>query len=125
MESGFSAIAGLKHNISVSVLFQYNTPVRQMQRTTFSGALYFVSLEKKIGPNFKAGITSGIPFSKSFVYNGYKIDNDDFSVHSEGTVKMSVIPLWFKLTYQFATGKGVTKMQREVETIEQAPKKGF
>jgi hypothetical protein len=125
MESGFSAIASLKHNITASVLFHYNTPVHQMQRTTFSGALYFVSLDKKFCSNFKAGITSGIPFSKSFVYNGYEIENNDFSVHSEGTVKMSVVPVWFKLTYQFSSGKGLSKMQREVETIEQAPKKGF
>jgi outer membrane receptor protein involved in Fe transport len=125
MESGFSTIFNLRSNITASVLFQYNTPVQKMQRTYYSGALYFISLDKRFGRSFKAGIISGVPFSKTFVYNGYKIENEDFSTHSEGTVQMSTIPVWFKFTYQFSSGKSRARIERATETFEKSPKKGF
>ncbi len=125
MESGFSAIVNLKHNLTASVLFQYNTPDHELQRAYYSGALYFVSLEKMFGRSFKAGITSGVPFSKTFVYSGYEIENDDFFTRSEGIVRMSTVPLWFKLTYQFSTGKTRARIDRQTETIENQPRKGF
>lgn len=125
LESGFSAMANLKHGITASVLFQYNTPNHELQRAYYSGALYFVSLEKMFGRSFKAGITSGVPFSRTFVYNGYEIENDDFSMQSEGVVRMSAVPVWFKLTYQFSTGKTRARIVRQTETIEKQPRKGF
>jgi outer membrane receptor protein involved in Fe transport len=124
MESGLSAVASFKHDITASVMFQYATPVREMQRSYFSGALYFVSVEKAFGQGFKAGMVSGIPFSKSFIYQGYEIEAQDFHSRSEGVVRMSAIPLWFKFSYQFSTGKKRSGIDRATETYEQQ-RKGF
>jgi hypothetical protein len=38
---------------------------------------------------------------------------------------MSTIPVWFKFTYQFTSGKSRARIERATETFEKSPKKGF
>ncbi|TAJ04385.1 TonB-dependent receptor [Marinilabiliaceae bacterium JC017] len=124
-ESGLSAIVTFKHNLVASLLFQYNSPKNNIQNTTFYDALYFISLEKTFKQKFKIGIMSGIPFAKSFTYQGSEIKATDFYSHSEGDIKMSVFPIWLKFKYQFNSGKKGKRINRTKETIDNKPKKGF
>jgi hypothetical protein len=38
---------------------------------------------------------------------------------------MPLIPFWFKLSYQFSSGKNRDKINRSGEDIDNLPKKGF
>jgi len=124
-ESGLSAIVTFKYDITASLQFHYNSPVIDIQSKSFSDALYFISLEKTFKKNFKVGITSALPFSKTFTYQGSEIKGANFYSHSEGNVKMAAFPLWLKFTYQFNSGKTVNKINRTKEEIDIMPKKGF
>ena len=125
IESGLSAIVTFKYGIIASLQFHYNSPVIDIQSKSFSDALYFISLEKTFKKNFKVGITSALPFSKTFTYQGTEIKGENFYSHSEGNVKMSAFPVWLKFTYQFNSGKAVNKINRTKEEIDVMPKKGF
>ena len=124
-ESGLSAIVTFKYDIVASLQFQYNSPLIDIQSTSFSDALYFISLEKTFNQKFKVGITSAIPFSKSFTYQGADFRGVNFNSHSEGNLKFSALPFWLKFTYQFNSGKAVNKINRTKEEIDNMPKKGF
>lgn len=124
-ETGLSAIASFKHDIAASLQYQYNSPVNDIQTRTFSDALYFVSLEKSFKQRFKFGVTFSIPFTKSFTYQGMEIEAEEFYSHSEGNVRLSGFPVWFKFRYQFGSGKSINKIGRISEEIDNKPKKGF
>ena len=124
-ESSMSAIASFKHDIVVSLQFQYNSPQLYTQMISFSDLLYFISVEKKIKQDFKIGITCALPFTKKFTYEGSEIKGEDFFSHSEGNIRLSAFPLWFKLTYQFNSGKKSNKTHGSDDGVEVVQKKGF
>jgi hypothetical protein len=125
IESGLSAIASFKHDLTFALTFQYSSPKNDIQGNSFSDMLYFLSLEKTIKQRIKIGIVSAIPFMKSFTYQASEIKGSNFYSHSEGNVQMSFIPFWFKLSYQFSSGKKRDKINRSNEEIDNLPKKGF
>lgn len=124
-DSGLSAILSFKNDFSFSLIFQYATPKNNIQDNSFCDALYFLSIEKAIHKKFKIGLVSGIPFTKSFVYRGSEIHGENFAAQSRGVVNMSVIPIWFKISYQFNSDKKREKIDRIREEIDTLPKKGF
>jgi hypothetical protein len=123
--SGLSAILSFKHDISFSFVFQYASPKNDIQGNSFCGALYFLSLEKTFKQKIKIGIVSALPFTKSFTYQGSEIDGSNFYSHYEGNVKISNPFCWFKLCYQFSTGKKKEAIDHATEEIDNLPKKGF
>jgi hypothetical protein len=125
IESGLSAIASFKHDIACSLTLQYNSAKYDIQGSSFSDVLYFLSVEKTFKQKIKVGIVSAMPFTRSFTYNGSEIDGPDFHSYYVGNVKMSAIPFWFKLGFQFNSGKNRNKISREKEEIDNLPKKGF
>ena len=124
-ESGLSAILSFKHDISLSCNFQYASPKNDIQGNYFCSALYFLSLEKTFKQKIKVGIVCAVPFTKSFTYQGAEIDGSGFSSHYEGNVNIVNPFCWFKLCYQFNSGKNREKINRATEEIENSPKKGF
>jgi hypothetical protein len=124
-ESGFSALLSLKRDFDVSFIFQYATPKNNIQDNWYCGALYFLSFEKTLFKNFKAGIVSGLPLKKTFIYTGSEISAPDFYSHNEGVITLADISAWFKLSYQFNSGNKREKINREKEVIDNLPKKGF
>ena len=124
-ESGLSAIVTFKYGISASLKFQYNSPLIQIQTISFSDALYIVSLEKEFGKKFKAGISSALPLSRKFTYQGSEIKGVNFYSFSEGNVRLSAVPLWLKFTYSFNSGKTSNRFSGNKEDIDNMPKKGF
>ena len=124
-ESGLSSIISFKHDITASLIFQYNSPKTDIQTQSFFDALYFISLEKTFKKNFKFGVTCAVPFAKSFTYQGFKTEGVDFYSHSEGNIKLSVFPIWLKFRYQFNSGKKRKTINRAKEIIEDKSGKGF
>jgi hypothetical protein len=125
LESGISVIATIKHDLALSLIMQYNSPVYKIQEKTFSDLSYFLQIEKTIKQKIKVGIGSAIPFAGSFTYQGSEINGPDFNSLYEGKVKLSMIPFWFKLGYQFSSGIKRNRIERSKEEIETLPKKGF
>jgi hypothetical protein len=125
METGLSAFATLGKNFTASVNFQYTSPANQIQGNTFSDALYFISLEKSISKNLKAGIVSGLPLAKAFTYQGSEVTAPDFYHYSKGEIQLSSVPLWIKISYRFSSGKNVQKIERTGEVPVQEKRKGF
>ncbi|HUX94585.1 MAG TPA: TonB-dependent receptor [Bacteroidales bacterium] len=124
-ESGLSAIASFKHDLAFSLNFQYNSEKFDIQGKSFSDLLYFVSLEKSFRQKIKVGISSALPFTRTFTYNGSEICGPDFQSHYEGKVNMSTMPVWVKIGYQFNSGRKREKIDREKEEIVNLQKKGF
>lgn len=124
-QSNLSLIVSFKNNFSASLLFQYNSARFGFQSSFSSDPIYFISLEKSIGKQFKIGIVSAVPFAKSITYSKIKRQGINFNIHSEGNVKMSAIPTWFKVKYQFQSNKKVSRIKRATEVFEHNNKKGF
>ena len=78
-ETGISAIASFKYDISLIVNCVYNSPRNNIQDNNFSDALYFVTLQKIFKKSIKLGVTSGLAFTKNFTYSGSEIKDPDFS----------------------------------------------
>ena len=125
LESGLSAIASFKHDIACSLTLQYNSTRYDIQGSSYSDVLYFLSVEKTFKQKIKLGIVSAMPFTRSFTYNGSKINGENFQSTYEGNVIMPAIPFWFKLGFQFNSGKNRNKISREKEEIDNSQKKGF
>lgn len=124
-ESGLSAIVTFKYDIVASLQFHYTSPEIDIQNTSFVDAIYLISLEKTFKKNFKVGIKSALPFSKTFTYQGTEIKGEDFYSHSEGNIKLSTFPVWINFRYQFNSGKILNRINRTKEDIDKMPKKGF
>lgn len=124
-ETGLSAYTGFGKGFTAAAQFQYTSAEAEIQRSLFSGALYFVSLEKSFGPDLKVGIVSALPLAKSFTYDGHTIEAPDFESRSEGIIRTSAVPFWFNLSYRFSRGTGSEKSGRTDAIAPQAPRKGF
>jgi hypothetical protein len=124
-DSGLTAYTGFGNGFTASAQFQYSSPQAKIQRSVFSDALYFISIEKTFGNGLKAGIVTGLPFSKSFTYEGSKISATDFQSRSEGIINMSAIPFWFRVNYQFSSGTGKSRGGRDSSLAPRVPRKGF
>ena len=123
--SGLSAILSFRHELSFSFVFQNASPETDIQGNSFSGALYFLSLEKTFKQKIKIGVVCALPFSKSFTYQGSEIEGSNFYSHYAGNVKISNPFCWLKLCYQFSTGKKKEATDHASEEIDNLPKKGF
>lgn len=120
-----SAAWNVYNDLSLSASVRFQSSATGIQRQYREGTLYFISLEKMFFNRLKAEITSAIPFKRSFVYQGYDIANDDFTISSEDQIKMSMVPVWFKLKYSFASGSKVRHLERDEVFNENREKKGF
>ena len=123
--SGVSAIITMKHHFTASLQFQYNSPQARIQGKSFSDPLYFLSLEKTIRNKYKVGITSGLPFTRSFTYQGSEMRGMDFHGHSQSNIRMSAFPVWLKFSYRFSSGNKTGLIQREKEQVDDRRIKGF
>ncbi|MCF8360162.1 MAG: TonB-dependent receptor [Prolixibacteraceae bacterium] len=124
-ESALSAILLMKHNFALSVTAQYNSPLTRIQNDYREDALYFISFEKTFFDQLKLSITSAIPFKKEFTYQGYDISGRNFRQSTEENIQMSLFPVWFKLSYSFASGKKAKQFESENSFEENRPQKGF
>jgi hypothetical protein len=124
-ETGLSAYATIRKKYTLSTNLQYASPMNEIQQTTFSDALYFVSLERSFSKGLKIGVTSGLPLSKSFTYKGSEISSPDFSHYSTGKIQMSAIPLWIKLNYRFSSGEKRQRIERQSQEPGRENRKGF
>jgi hypothetical protein len=123
--AGISAYTMLPGAITASLVFNYSSPVPELQLNRFSDALYFLSIEKDFGKGFRAGLISAIPFAGSFAYKGTDIKGSGFSDYSTGEIIMSKIPIWFKINYQFSSGQKRQTIERRREEIESIQRRGF
>lgn len=124
-EAGLSAHVGFGRGFSVSGTFDYASPLRRMQQVEFSSALYFVSVGKTIGQGGKVEVVSGLPLSKAFTYRGSEIDAPDFDSRSEGIIKLSSMPLIFRLVYRFSKGEQRDRIDHDEVSTPQVPGRGF
>ena len=123
--SGLSAIASFADGYSATLRFQYSSPNPLLQTEVFSDALYFMSVDKNINDKLKVGLTTALPFDKSFNYYGNEIKQNALYSLSEGTINTSGFTLWLKVSYRFGSKKTDKSIQREKENIEQIKRKGF
>jgi hypothetical protein len=124
-ESAISSVLSLKKDFSISLIFQYSTPKNNIQGNSYNQALYFLSADKTFKNQFKIGIVSALPFTRSFIYQGSDIQAPGFSSSYNGNLKLSAFPLWLRLGYQFNSGRSRDRISREKEEIISKPKKGL
>lgn len=124
-ESALSAVFMMKNDLAFSLSAHCNSAVTGIQSNYREDALYFISLEKTFFKQLKLGITSAVPLKKSFKYQGYNISAQNFSQTTRDNIQMSLFPVWFKLSYSFASGLKARRIERDNSFEEQRPKKGF
>ena len=120
-----SAIWTIFGDLSLSASMQFQSDSRGIQHNYHEGVLYFLNLEKVFFDRLKFGISSAIPFTRSFTYQGFDISSADFTVTSEDKIRMSMIPVWFKLKYSFSSGIKTRRLDRGEVFEEKREKKGF
>ena|SRR6056297_428326 len=120
-----SAIWTVKDILSLSASVQFQSPTPGIQHTYREGVLYFMNVEKIFFNRLKVGITSAIPFMRSFTYQGHDIMTKNFTETSEDSIKMSRVPVWLKLKYSFASGTKTRRLKRDEAFEEKRLKKGF
>ncbi len=125
IDGSLSAILSFRHEFSVSMVIQYESPTNNVQGKFFSGALYILSLEKTFKQKFKVGIVSALPFTKNFIYRGSEVNGPDFHSRYNGYVNVSQPLCWFKVGYQFKSGKSTDNINRSADEGITMPKKGF
>ncbi len=125
MEPGFSSILSFKHEINLSIAFQYSNPRNSIQGNSYSDAFYMITMEKLFVKRLKAGIVSALPFAGNFTYQGSEIWGPDFQSKYSGDVLLSYPLFWFKLGYQFSTGKKNERTRRTIDESEILPGKRF
>lgn len=125
LDSGLSVRTTLKHDINLSLIFQYSTPVYEFQRTHFSGVLYFINIDKSFSNGLTLGLTSVLTLSRSFLYSGYTIETEGFYSRSEGTINMSTVPVWLKINYRFSNGVSKEKISHDIERSSRRSGRGF
>jgi hypothetical protein len=84
-----------------------------------------VSLDKDFNKKIKIGISSTLPLSRTFTYQGSEIRGANFYSHYGGNIKLSIVPLCLKFTYLFNSGKILNRFTGNKEDIDNMPKKGF
>lgn len=119
-DAGISTVMSFKHDFALSGTLQYSTVKNYIQESAFSDALYLLSLDKRFKNNFKLGIVAALPFAKSFIYQASEIAAQNYTNSYNGTLKLSTIPIMFRLNYQFRIGNDKDLLYRE---IEEAPKR--
>jgi hypothetical protein len=124
-ETDFSSIFSFRHDFAFSIIFQYATAKNNIQDKAFSNALYFLSLDKTFKKNLKLGIVSALPFTKTFVYQGSEIETQNFYSRYTGNLKLPAVPLMFRISYNFNTGKNRAMIARGKEGVTTRPKSGF
>lgn len=124
-ESDFASIMSLRHNITLSASLQYSTPKINIQSTSFSSALYTLSLDKTFGKNLKIGIMTALPFVSSFVYQGSKTNTEQFYRYDTGNLKLPDVPVMLRLSWRFQGGKVKKVTEREHDALSGKPRAGF
>lgn len=114
-DASLSAIVEINKTTVAALVVQHKSAVTTFQNTYLSDALYFVSVEKTLGRNWKVGLKSALPLAGAFVYRGHEIQtrasslptpvNNSFSSISSGTIYLSDLPLWLHVRYQFGKGR--------------------
>lgn len=125
LESSISSILSLKKDFTLSAIFQCATARENIQDNAFYEPLYFISLDKTFHKKLKIGIVSPLPFAKSFVYQGAEIQASRFTSKYTGNLKLPCIPLMFRVSYQFKSGKNRRNLNREKEAVDTRPKQGL
>jgi len=124
-DAGVSAMADFKQGLTASFQLQYNSANHNIQGLTYDDPLYFFSVEKSFGKQFKAGLKSALPLDRSFTYLGSKTNGMHFQGNSKGNIRMSGFPLWISLSYRFGSGKKINTVEHNPKVMDQRAKKGF
>ena len=125
VETGVSGMIALERDVNITLRFRYLSPVNDIQSDFFSGPLYFLAAEKKLGDQWKVGLTTAMPFSRRFTYNGLETQGDQFHQRTTGQINMSRLPIWLTLNYSFNKGKSVQKEKKKVSNGLHINKRGF
>jgi len=125
IDAGFSSVLSLKNDFAFSGTFQYSSAKFKLQGNAFCDALYLLSFDKTFKNNLKFGVMAALPFAKTFVYQGTEIESQNFTSSYSGNLKLPTVPIMFRLSYQFQTGKEKRIINRDKESVPKRVKSGF
>ena len=84
-----------------------------------------MSLDKTFKKNIKLIIMSALTFTKTYIYQGSEMEAYNFSGSYYGKLRLPVVPIMFRVSYQFHSGKDKTIIDRDKEDVPMRPKPGF
>ena len=125
LESAVSSILSFRHDFAFSGTFKYSTQKYNIQGSAFCDALYILSIDKTFKNNLKVGIMTALPFARTFVYQGTETESQDFTSRYHGNLNLPVVPVMFRLGYQFNAGKEKRLISREKEDIPKRKRTGL
>lgn len=124
-ETSLALYTNFGHDLTLSIMLQHASPELLLQGESYSGTMYMVSLDKIMGHGFKAGIVSVLPFSNTFTYQGFSSQHDALDQKREGRIQLTAVPVWFRLSYQFSSGKSRSDSHRHIEETDVSSRRGF
>jgi len=125
LESGFSLSALFRKDFVLSTMFKYNSAQIGIQGNSFEDMLYFFSIEKTFKDKYMIGLSTAVPFLKSFTYQGSETTRKDLNEYTEDNIQMSLIPVWMKFKYTFSSGRKNSRIERSDDFIEQPRRNGL
>lgn len=125
LETAISSILSFSHDFAFSGTFQYSTQKFNIQENVFCDALYILSIDKTFKNNLKVGIMTALPFARTFVYQGTQVESQNFTSRYHGNLNLPVVPVMFRLGYQFSTGNESRFISREKEEIPKRKRTGL
>ncbi len=124
-ELALSASVTLPYGLALAMQFTYNSPVIDVQKTTFADPLYFVSLQKRISGAVRAGVTFALPFGKAFTYQAEKIQMPTLESDVKKTINLTTLPVFLKASYTFSKGGKRKQVNENNADAGARQRKGF
>jgi hypothetical protein len=125
IETGLTIAATFKYDITVASVLNYYSAKTSIQGYRFEDLLYFISVDKSFKNKYKVGLNFALPFMGEFTYQGYQTDGFQFHEYSEDNLQLSLIPVWLKFTYNFASGKKTNRIIKNRDFEDPNLKNGF
>lgn len=122
---GLSSALTFDHAITAALSMQYSSPKIGVQTRSYSGLLYFLTIDKAVQTNLKLGVSLAPLFVGQYTYRGMETKVADFAFASEGNIQLPKLPLFFKASYQFGMGKNHVWVERNTEIIDNRVKTGL
>lgn len=124
-EIALSGNASLPYGFVISAQFTYNSPLPEMQKIVFTDPLYFISFQKTFSKALRTGLTFAFPFGRTFTFQGERISSATFSGRSKKVIRLSALPVFLKVAYNFNKGGKRKDIGNAKENMDVKRSKGF
>lgn len=120
-----SSVLRLPYDFHLSASLQYNLRTVRIQYDRFEDPLSFLSITKSFENDLKVGISSAIPLTDRFTYQGMELNDGRLYQKINRDVVLNAFPVWINLSYSFSVGPKGSAGFRKHSSENKEISKGF